>query len=169
MQTNLGLNKSQETFELPQAVRTFGVCRLLDEQWLEISNKGDGDVTIEVSSKTLIKSKKSLLSLNSTYFKNMLNNDFMTPEDLILRIKSWNDTVTKVFVKFLEYDVLFVPISFEQEDWIELTLLSKYYHVKRLTNICEYELIYGMNPDDSLDLLKFALQNKLKSLESHCV
>jgi hypothetical protein len=73
---------------------------------------------VNVGNKVLIKSKKELLAMNSEYFKNIFNQDFLTSEEGVVNIKCLNDTVTQVFIKFLEYDVVFVPKSFEQEDWI---------------------------------------------------
>lgn len=87
-------------FEIPQATRNFGVCRILDEEWDSILKNSEGDITFRLQNKTEIQCKSSLLTLNSTYFKHMLSKDFSNKNSTVFEVKSWNDQVFKVMIKF---------------------------------------------------------------------
>lgn len=42
----------------------------------------------------------------------MLSDQFCKEKTPTVNINSWNEQVFKVMIKFLEYDILFVPVSF---------------------------------------------------------
>ena len=110
LQSNLRRSYKSQTLEFSSSIRNSGFIKILDEEWKHINSESVGEVTFKSKDNTTLKSKKSLLALNSTYFKFLLSGDFL-PQPLIT-IPTWNQNVFKVLVKFLEYDVLFTPDSF---------------------------------------------------------
>ncbi len=115
-----------------------------------------------------IRVNKTLLSINSPYFRSLFSGSFLENDEVRLTLHKNYTIVIDILLNYLMMAVVVIPVNFTTQAWMELAELSEYFSLHSLKNICENQLCLKVQQDNSGELEAFSQRMALENLSLHC-
>lgn len=74
----------------------------------------------------------------------------------------------QILLRFIEFDLVVVPLKFDAFDWLELLLAGRYYGLERLSSICEELLLERITDANIHRMFELAVRHRVHIIANEC-